>query len=383
MTARKRGHGHIGRMIHILGGVSSMKKKAGILLSLTLAASTILGACGNTNKESDKKEGKGNNNFKVGMVTDVGGVDDKSFNQSAWEGLTAFGKENKLKENEEYRYLQSSKESDYVPNLTKFGETNYDLTFGIGFLMQKSIEKVAGQFPKNQFAIVDAVVNKPNVTSITFKDHEGSFLVGVVAAMTTKSNKVGFIGGVKSPLIEKFESGFKAGVKAVNPNIEIVSQYAEAFDKPEKGSVLASAMYGQGVDVIYHASGATGNGVFTEAKNRKKKGENVWVIGVDRDQTQEGMPENVTLTSMVKRVDVAVEKVSQEAKDGKLQGGKTEEFGLKDDGVGIAKTTDNVKKVNPEILTKVEDYKKKIINGEIKVPSTPDEYKTYEASLKK
>ncbi|MGG2064868.1 BMP family lipoprotein [Bacillus sp. S14(2024)] len=360
-----------------------MKKKAGILLSLTLAASTILGACGNTNKESDKKEGKENKNFKVGMVTDVGGVDDKSFNQSAWEGLTKFGKDSKLKENEGYRYLQSAKESDYIPNLTKFAETNYNLTFGIGFLMQKSIEKVADQFPKNQFALVDAVADKKNVTSIVFKDHEGSFLVGVVAAMTTKSNKVGFIGGVKSPLIEKFETGFKAGVKAVNPNIEVVSQYAEAFDKPEKGSVLASAMYGQGVDVIYHASGATGNGVFTEAKNRKKKGENVWVIGVDRDQNQEGMPENVTLTSMVKRVDVAVEKVSQEAKDGKLTGGKTEEFGLKDDGIGIAKTTDNVKKVNPEILTKVEEYKKKIINGEIKVPSTPEEYKTYEASLKK
>ena len=141
-------------------------------------------------------------------------------------------------------------------------------------------------------------------------------------------------------------------------------------------------MYGQGVDVIYHASGATGNGVFTEAKNRKKKGENVWVIGVDRDQNQEGMPENVTLTSMVKRVDVAVAKVAQEAKDGKLKGGKVEEFGLKDDGVGIAKTTDNVKKVNPEILTKIEEFEKKITAGEIKVPATDDEYKAYEAALK-
>ncbi|HDX9577723.1 TPA: BMP family ABC transporter substrate-binding protein [Bacillus pseudomycoides] len=360
-----------------------MKKKAGILLSLTLAASTILGACGNTEKSSDKKEGKDSKSFKVGMVTDVGGVDDKSFNQSAWEGLKKFGKDNKLKENEGYRYLESAKDADYIPNLAKFVDTNYNLTFGIGYKMQEAIQETAVKNSKKQFAIVDAVVDKPNVTSITFKDHEGSFLVGAVAAMTTKSNKVGFIGGIKSPLIEKFESGFKAGAKYVNPNIEVVSQYAEAFDKPEKGSVLASAMYGQGVDVIYHASGATGNGVFTEAKNRKKKGENVWVIGVDRDQNQEGMPENVTLTSMVKRVDVAVEKVSEKAKDGKLEGGKTEAFGLQDDGVGIAKTTDNVKKVNPEILTKVEELKKKIVNGEIKVPSTPNEYKTYEASLKK
>jgi basic membrane protein A len=358
-----------------------MKKKTGLLLSLTLAASTVLGACGNSDKaDSDKK---GDKEFKVGMVTDVGGVDDKSFNQSAWEGLTKFGKDNNLKKNEGYRYLQSSKDADYIPNLTKFAKDNYNTTFGIGYLMEKSITKVAEQYPKEQFAIVDTVVDKPNVTSITFKDHEGSFLVGAVAAMTTKSNKVGFIGGVKSPLITKFESGFKAGAKAVNPNIEIVSQYADAFDKPEKGTILASAMYGQGVDVIYHASGATGNGVFTEAKNRKKKGENVWVIGVDRDQNQEGMPENVTLTSMVKRVDIAVAKVAQEAKDGKLKGGKIEEFGLKDEGVGIAKTTDNVKKVNPEILTKVEEFEKKITAGEIKVPATDEEYKAYEAALKK
>lgn len=356
-----------------------MKKKAGILLSLTLATSTILGACGNSEKTSEDKA----EDFKVGMVTDVGGVDDKSFNQSAWEGLQSFGKENGLKENEGYRYLLSTKESDYIPNLTKFAEGDYDLTFGIGYIMNESIEEMAKKYPDNQFAIVDAVVDEDNVTSITFKDHEGSFLVGVVAAMTTKSNKIGFIGGTNSELIQKFESGFKAGAKTVNPDIEIVSEFADAFDKPEKGSVLASAMYGQGVDVIYHAAGATGNGVFTEAKNRKKKGEDVWVIGVDRDQHQEGLPENVTLTSMVKRVDVAVEKVAQEAKDGTLEGGKVEEFGLKDDGVMIAPTTENIEKVNPEILTKVEEYEKQIIEGKIKVPATPEEYKEYEASLAK
>ncbi|AEW56885.1 Unspecified monosaccharide ABC transport system, substrate-binding component [Bacillus cereus F837/76] len=141
-----------------------MKKKTGLLLSLTLAASAVLGACGNSDKaSSDKKE------FKVGMVTDVGGVDDKSFNQSAWEGLTKFGKDNNLKKNEGYRYLQSSKDADYIPNLTKFAKDHYNTTFGIGYLMEKSIEKVAEQYPKEQFAIVDTVVEKPNVTSITFK----------------------------------------------------------------------------------------------------------------------------------------------------------------------------------------------------------------------
>ncbi|MCP8969056.1 BMP family lipoprotein [Ectobacillus ponti] len=361
-----------------------MKKKAGLLLSLTLAASTILGACGNADKNTaDNKSGgdtKKAGSFKVGMVTDTGGVDDKSFNQSAWEGLKKFGGDNSLKENEGYRYLQSEKEADYLPNLTKFAESNYNLTYGIGFLMADAVGKVADQFPKNNFAIVDMVVDKKNVASITFSENEGSFLVGVVAALTTKSNKVGFIGGVESDLIKKFEYGFKAGVASVNPSIQVVSQYAGDFNKPEKGTQLASTMYGQGVDVIYHAAGGTGNGVFTEAKNRKKKGENVWVIGVDRDQHQEGMPENVTLTSMVKRVDVAVEQVSKQAMEGNFPAGKVVTFGLKENGVGIAPTTDNVSK---DALAKVDEFQKKILAGELKVPATEADYKTFEASLKK
>lgn len=356
-----------------------MKKKAGLLLSLTLAASTVLGACG-TDKAEEKGGDKKASNFKVGMVTDTGGVNDKSFNQSAWEGLTKFGKENGLKENEGYRYLQSEKESDYLNNLNKFSEANFNLTFGIGFLMADAIGKAADQAKDSQFAIVDMVVDKPNVTSIVFKENEGSFLVGAVAAMTTKSNKIGFIGGVESDLIKKFQYGFIAGAKAVNPNIEVVSQYAGDFNNIAKGTQLASTMYGQGVDVIYHAAGGTGNGVFTEAKNRKKKGEKVWVIGVDRDQHQEGMPENVTLTSMVKRVDVAVEEVAKEAKEGTLKGGAIKEFGLKDKGIDIAETTENVSK---EALAKVEEFKKQILEGNLKVPATEAEYKTYEASLKK
>ncbi|MFD3445526.1 BMP family protein [Microbacteriaceae bacterium 4G12] len=356
-----------------------MKKKAGLLLSLTLAASTILGACGTANKTTDKGTEK-KTNIKIGMVTDTGGVNDKSFNQSAWEGLSKFGKDNSLKANEGYRYLQSEKESDYVPNLTKFADTNYNLTLGIGFLMADSVGKVADQYKDRQFAIVDTVVKKPNVTSLVFKENEGSFLVGVVAALTTKTNKVGFIGGVDSELIKKFESGFKAGVKTVNPKIEIVTQYAGDFNNIAKGTQLASTLYGQGVDVIYHAAGGTGNGVFTEAKNRKKQGQAVWVIGVDRDQHQEGMPENVTLTSMVKRVDVAVENIAKDALAGSLKGGSVREFGLKEDGVGIAPTTDNVSK---DALAKVDEYKKKILNGEVKVPATEDEYKKYEATLSK
>jgi basic membrane protein A len=149
--------------------------------------------------------------------------------------------------------------------------------------MAEDIGKVADQFKKNNFALVDQVVDKPNVASVVFKENEGSFLVGVIAGLTATTDKVGFVGGVNSDLIKKFESGFKAGVKAANPKAEIEIRYAEDFNAAEKGQAIASDIYGKKVDVIYHAVGGTGQGVFTEAKNRKKNGEDVWVIGVDRD----------------------------------------------------------------------------------------------------
>ncbi len=370
------------RFFYTIWGVNKMtKRKYGMALSLMLAAGTLLSACGSSDSESGSGE-KAASDFKVGMVTDTGGVDDKSFNQSAWEGLTKFGKENKLEEGTGYKYLQSAEAAEYQSNLSTFAEAGYNLTYGIGFLLKEDIKKVAGQYPESHFALVDDTLkseNLDNVASILFNEEQGSFLVGVVAAKQTATNKIGFVGGVESPLIKKFENGFKAGVKAVNPDAEIVVQYAEDFNAPEKGSAIASTMYSQGADIVYHAAGGTGNGVFTEAKNRAKKGEKVWVIGVDRDQHQEGMPENVTLTSMVKRVDIAVEEVAKQAKDGKFPGGEEVVFGLQEDAVGIAPTMDNV---TDESKTAVEEYKQKILDGEIKVPATDDAYKEFEKTLK-
>ncbi|TYR82778.1 BMP family ABC transporter substrate-binding protein [Priestia megaterium] len=359
------------------------KRKYGLALSLVLAAGTLLSACGSSDSGSGDSGDKKATDFKVGMVTDTGGVDDKSFNQSAWEGLTKFGKDNGLEEGTGYKYLQSTEQAEYQSNLSTFAEAGYDLTYGIGFLLKEDIKKVAEQYPDSHFALVDDTLKAEkldNVASILFKEEQGSFLVGVVAAKQTKTNKIGFIGGVESPLIKKFENGFKAGVKSVKPDAEIVVQYAEDFNAPEKGSAIASTMYSQGADIIYHAAGGTGNGVFTDAKNRKKKGEDVWVIGVDRDQHQEGMPENVTLTSMVKRVDVAVEEVAKQSKDGQFPGGEEVVFGLEEDGVGIAPTMDNV---SEESKQAVEDYKQKILDGEITVPATDDEYKEFEKTIKK
>lgn len=368
------------------------KRKFGLALSLVLAAGTILGACGNGGEEEQQSGGADNGtateapDFKVGLVTDTGGVDDKSFNQSAWEGMIEFGGEYGLSEGEGYRYLQSEKEADYIPNLSQFAEAGFDITFAAGFLLEDSVQATAEQYPDAQFALIDSElsdddfnpVTMDNVATVMFEEHQGSFLVGVIAAKHTKTNKVGFVGGVDSPLIKKFENGFKAGVKAVDPSIEIVVQYAGDFNKPEIGTSIASTMYTGGTDIIYHAAGGTGNGVFTEAKNRKANGEEVWVIGVDRDQHEEGLPENVTLTSMVKRVDTAVYEISKLTLDGNFPGGRTTMFGLKEDGVGIAPTTENV---SQEALDLVEEYKQKILDGEIDIPATDDEFAEYEAAL--
>jgi basic membrane protein A and related proteins len=365
------------------------KRKFGLALSLVLAAGTILGACGNGEEEQGGGDGGAATeapDFKVGLVTDTGGVDDKSFNQSAWEGLKKFGEEVGLKEGEGFRYLQSEKEADYIPNLSQFAENGFDVTYAAGFLLEDAVQTSAEQHTDAHFALIDSLLADENfetvwldnVANVTFDEHTGSFLVGVIAAKHTKTKKVGFVGGVDSPLIKKFENGFKAGVKSVDPSIEVVVQYAGDFNKPENGTSIASTMYTGGADIIYHAAGGTGNGVFTEAKNRKANGEDVWVIGVDRDQHEEGLPENVTLTSMVKRVDNAVYEISKMAMDGNFPGGKETVFGLAEEGVGIAPTTDNV---SQEALDLVEEYKQKILDGEIEVPKTDDEFAAFEASL--
>jgi len=352
-----------------------MKKRWALALPVVLAAGTVLGACG-------KGAGSNSSDFHIGMVTDQGGIDDKSFNQSAWEGIEKYGKDHDMKKGTDFKYIQSTSQSEFEPNLSKFVDADYDLTYGIGFYLEDAIQQMAEENPKSRFALVDSLLldknSKPvfldNVVNITFREEQGSFLMGVIAAKQTKTNKVGFVGGANSPLIKKFENGFKAGVKAANPKVEVYSQYAGSFNEADKGSTIASAMYDKGADVIYTAAGGTGNGVFTEAKNRKKKGQDVWVIGVDRDQYQEGMPENVTLTSMVKRVDVATYDISKRTEKGNFPGGKEIVYGLKENAIGLSPTKKNLSK---EELAAVDEWKKKISDGEVSVPKTDDEFASF------
>jgi basic membrane protein A and related proteins len=362
------------------------KRKIGVALSLFLAAGTLLSACGKTTDNNNTGENKANT-FSVGMVTDIGGIDDKSFNQSSWKGIQDFGKENNLQKGKGgYDYLQSQSDADYATNLNTLARQGFDLVYGVGFMMQNDVDKIAKQQPKAHFAIIDAEVKEPNVASILFKENEGSFLAGVVAGMTTKSNKIGFIGGMESAVIERFESGFVAGVKAANPNATVDIQYAATFTDAAKGQAIASRMYSSGDDVVFAAAGGTGNGLFKEARDRKAKNPSqaIWTIGVDNDQSAEGVVTaggkqvNVVITSAMKRVDNAVKDLTTEAKNGNFPGGKTKVYGLVEDGVGLAP-------INPDVPNKaaiekaVSDWTNKIKSGAVKVPGTRAELKTFSA----
>ena len=353
------------------------KRKFGLAMSLVLAAGTLLGACGTdkakNNENTGSTAGSNEDNFTIAMITDTNGVDDKSFNQSAWKGIQEYGAENNLEKGDGgYDYLQSTSDADFEPNLNRLVRRDFDLVYGIGFLLKDAIETIADQQPESMFALVDEIADRPNVVSIMFKEQEGAFLAGATAALMTKSNKVGFIGGMEIPVTERFQAGFEAGVEAVNPDITVDVKYTGAFDKAELGKATANLMYSSGVDIIFHAAGGTGNGVFSEAKERKTadKDAYVWVIGVDSDQYDEGQvgDENVTMTSMLKRVDIAVKNVAELARDGQFPGGEVKTYGLADEGMDL---TDSRGAIPEDVLAQIDEYKQKIAAGEIEVPEYP------------
>ena len=233
-----------------------------------MMAGVILVGCGNNSSSS-----KGTK-YSAALVTDGGGIDDKSFNQSAWEGLESWGKSHNLQKGiNGYNYAQSTDNSDFLPNINKLVKAKYATIFGIGYKIDNAIAKSSKANPDVNFAVVDSVVSdRKNVASVTFKTEQSSFLAGVAAAKTTKTNKVGFIGGIQSDVLTTFEKGFEQGVKAVNPDIKVDVKYAGSFTKADVGQSLATAMYNNNEDVVYQAAGGTGAGVFTAAKNVAKNG---------------------------------------------------------------------------------------------------------------
>lgn len=341
-----------------------MKKSTIKTIGFALLSMTVLAACGNDNTsegedKGDKKE------FKLGMVTDLGSVNDKSFNQSAWEGLQRLEKENGY----DVKYLEPKADSEVEPSLLQFVNSGTDLTWATAATLADAVTTIASNNPEAKLGIVDSDIEGiDNIVSVSFKENEGAFLAGVVAASMTETDKVGFVGGMEIPVIQRFHAGFEAGVKAVNPDAQVVVNYVGVFNRVDMGKSAASTMYNDDVDVIFHAAGGTGNGVFNEAQERFDNGEKVWVIGVDKDQSLE-FGDDVTLTSMMKNVDNAVYEISEKTAAGNFPGGEVVRLGLAEDGVGLATTSE--KNVPKDVLELAEEYKEKIISGEITVPEKP------------
>ncbi|SJZ66527.1 basic membrane protein A [Pilibacter termitis] len=351
------------------------------LSALALTAVFSLAACGGNKKDTGKNdEGK----LSVALITDTGGVDDKSFNQSAWEGLQSWGKEEGLtKGTGGYNYFQSGSENDYKTNLNQAVAQKYQLVYGIGFALKNALTDAAKANPNTNFVIIDDVIEgQKNVASATFADQEGGYLAGVAAAKSSKSGKIGFIGGMEGEVIDRFEAGFTKGVLDTNPKAKVNVQYAGSFSESAKGKTLTKAMIADGVDVIYQAAGGVGAGVFSEAiqTNQTMKADDpkkVWIIGVDRDQKKEGeykdkdgKSSNCTLVSTVKGVGAAVIAINKETADGKFPGGEHQVYGLKNGGVKLV--NDNA---TEDVMKAVEEANQKIIDGKIEVPEKPTKTK--------
>ena len=349
-----------------------MNKKQWLGLGLVAVAAVGLAACGN--RSSRNAASSSDVKTKAAIVTDTGGVDDKSFNQSAWEGLQAWGKEHNLAKDKGFTYFQSTSEADYANNLQQ-AAGSYNLIFGVGFALHNAVEEAAKEHSDLNYVLIDDVIKdqKNNVVSVTFADNESAYLAGVAAAKTTKTKQVGFVGGIESEVISRFAAGFKAGVESVDPSIKVQVDYAGSFGDAAKGKTIAAAQYAAGADVVYQAAGGTGAGVFAEAKSlneNKNENEKVWVIGVDRDQAAEGKytskdgkESNFVLVSTLKQVGTTVKDIANKTEKGEFPGGQVIVYSLKDKGVELAVTN-----LSEEGKKAVEDAKAKILDGSVKVP---------------
>lgn len=297
--------------------------------------------------------------FKPAIIYDVGGRFDKSFNEAAYTGAEKFKTDTGI----EYRDFEIQSDSQREQALRNFAKRGSNPIIAIGFLHANAVEKVAQEFPDTQFAIVDMVVDLPNVRSILFKEHEGSYIVGMLAAMASETDKVGFVGGMDIPLIRKFACGYKQGVLETAPNAEIFENMTgttgAAFNDPVKGGELARSQFDRGADVVYHAAGGTGIGVLQAAADAGKLG-----IGVDSNQNM--LHPGSVLTSMLKRVDIAVYKAFEDAQNDAWSSG-FEVLGLKEGGVGWALDDNNAELVSDQMKAAVDEASAKIISGEIVV----------------
>ena len=350
-------------------------KKTFKVLALLLGVTSIIVGCGANNSSALKKADIIEKQvYNFALVKDDFSNEENYFADSAVEGLERIKKEYSA----EIEVFDTNSSEDYEKRLREAAQNN-DLTFASAFKFLESLNNVAKDYPDKNFAIVDTISDLPNVKSIDFKDEEGAFLMGIIAGNATKTNKVGFIGAIKEELIERFSSGFMAGLKVSNEeaykNIREgnLVQYIGNFNDQKKASDIAKKMYDEGADIIFESAGEAGKGLFRSAKEKGK-----YAIGADIDWA-ERFPEyaNVILSSMIKNLDEAVYTTAKEVINSDFKAGPNNkmEIGLKDNGIEIAKTTSNL--VSKEILDKVEKYRVSIINGEFNVPKTLDEVENF------
>jgi basic membrane protein A len=297
-------------------------------------------------------------------VLDTGGVDDRSFNAAAWAGVQRA----KAQLGVDGRYVESKSEADYKTNLTQYANQGYDVIFAVGYKMEDALKEVAPQFPKIKFAIVDgnAPSGAPNCAALQFKEQEGTFLAGYLAASMSKTKKIGFVGGEKIDLIEKFEAGYRAGAKTADPGVQVLSAYTGDWNDLEKGKSQAVQEFGNGADIVFHAAGKAGLGVIQAAQ---EKGPGFYAIGVDRDQ--DDVAPGRVLTSMVKKLDNAVFDTVQRLQQGQFTPG-THIYDLKENGVGLSEMKYTKKDVPPAVLANLERLSRMIADGQITPPTKLD-----------
>ena len=327
----------------------------------TSSAASTTSAAGSASSTKSGSTTTAKSDLKVGLITDVGGIHDHSFNETSWKGLekakTDFGVE--------INYLESKTDADYSSNIESFVDEDYDLIVCVGFKLAEATKKAAESHPDKKFAIIDDASNAslPNVTCLTFKQEQASYLVGYVAGLVTKKNNVGFVLGMASEMMNKFGYGYLAGVYAANPKATVQQIDANNFADPAIGKTSATTMITNGADVIFHAAGGTGVGVIQACQEKK-----ISAIGVDTDQSS--LAPDTVITSAMKRVDNAVYDSVKQLVDGTLKGGEVV-YDLSKGGVDIAPTT---KLLSENVLKKVEEVKAKILSGEIVIPGTKAEF---------
>lgn len=333
------------------------KKIVSLSASLVMCASILTGCSTkseNSNSESD---------ISIGIVLGEGSVNDQSFNQATWEGLQQAKEDFGI----EVKYLESKQESDYIPNIETLIDEDMDLIIGVGYQLKDSIQSSAENYPDKKFAILDETYeNIPkNVIPVVFNEQESAYLTGIIAAKMTKTNKVGFIGGLPAPSVVRYQYGYKYGVENTNKDVEVYEQYANTFTDQAKGKAIAKQMHASGVDVILGAAGDCGTGAIEAAKENNK-----YAIGGDRDQ-RDLAPDNV-IVSALKKLNVASYSLAKMIVEDTFEGGVEKVYGLKEGGVGLPEDLDRL--IPKDVVDYVTEQAKKVVSGEIKVPKNEEEY---------